>query len=55
MYVIGDIHGQIDKATTVLREAELIDGDGRWAGGDGRWRAVCHCLPLLPVACRRGC
>jgi hypothetical protein len=30
MYVIGDIHGQIDKATTALREAGLIDGD---AGG----------------------
>ena len=33
MHVIGDIHGQIDKATAVLREAKLIDGDGRWAGG----------------------
>ena len=33
MYVIGDIHGQIDKATTALREAGLIDADGRWAGG----------------------
>ena len=33
MYVIGDIHGQIDKATAALREAGLIDGSGRWAGG----------------------
>jgi hypothetical protein len=33
MYVIGDIHGQIDKATTALCEAGLIDADARWAGG----------------------
>ena len=33
MYVIGDIHGQIAKATNALREAGLIDADGRWAGG----------------------
>ena len=33
MYVIGDIHGQIDKATAALHEAGLIDGDGGWAGG----------------------
>ena len=33
MYVIGDIHGQIDKATAALREAGLIDGDAGWAGG----------------------
>lgn len=32
MYVIGDIHGQIDKTTAVLREAGLIDAGGRWAG-----------------------
>ena len=32
MYVIGDIHGQIDKATAVLGEAGLIDSDGHWAG-----------------------
>jgi hypothetical protein len=31
MYVIGDIHGQIDKATAALREAGVIDGVGRWA------------------------
>ncbi|MBP8949988.1 MAG: metallophosphoesterase [Candidatus Promineofilum sp.] len=33
MYVIGDIHGQIDKATAALREAKLMDGDSCWAGG----------------------
>ena len=33
MYVIGDIHGQFDKATVVLREAGLIDAGGGWTGG----------------------
>jgi hypothetical protein len=33
MYVIGDVHGQIDKATTALREAGLIDAAGQWRGG----------------------
>ena len=33
MYVMGDIHGQIDKMRAVLIEAELIDPEDRWVGG----------------------
>ncbi len=33
MYVIGDIHGQIDKMTSALTRAGLIDDSGRWTGG----------------------
>ena len=33
MYVMGDIHGQIDKMRAVLIEAELIDPEDRWLGG----------------------
>src|SRR5690606_12587611 len=33
MYVIGDIHGQIDKMRGALRSAGLIDEAGRWTGG----------------------
>jgi hypothetical protein len=30
---IGDIHGDVDGLTAILREARLIDGSGAWAGG----------------------
>ena len=33
MYVIGDIHGQIDKMRAALRSAGLIDDTDQWAGG----------------------
>jgi len=33
MYVIGDVHGQIEKTRAALRKAGLIDTTGRWAGG----------------------
>jgi len=32
MYVMGDIHGQIDKMRAVLIEAELIDPKDHWLG-----------------------
>jgi len=34
MFVIGDINGQIEKATAALRRASLIDESSRWAGGE---------------------
>jgi len=34
MFVIGDIHGQIEKATAALRRASLIDGSNSWTGGE---------------------
>ena len=34
MFVLGDIHGQIEKATAALRQAGLIDADGGWTGGE---------------------
>ncbi len=33
MYVMGDIHGQIDKMRAALRAAGLLDGENRWIGG----------------------
>jgi len=30
---IGDIHGDVDSFTSILRQAGLIDQDGAWAGG----------------------
>lgn len=33
MYVMGDIHGQYEKMTAVLRAAGLIDTSGDWTGG----------------------
>ena len=33
MYVMGDIHGQFDKMTAVLRSNGLIDHCNCWAGG----------------------
>jgi hypothetical protein len=33
-FVIGDIHGELPKLLGLLQTAELIDGDGRWAGRD---------------------
>ena len=33
MYVVGDIHGQFDKMTSVLRSAGLVDHYHCWTGG----------------------
>ncbi len=33
MFVMGDVHGQIDRTTAALRRAGLIDAAGCWAGG----------------------
>src|ERR1700730_7211921 len=30
---IGDVHGDFERFTAVLRSAGLIDEDGNWAGG----------------------
>src|SRR5205085_9388503 len=30
---IGDVHGDFERFTAVLRSAELIDEDGNWTGG----------------------
>ena len=30
---VGDIHGDIEAFTGILREARLLDADGRWVGG----------------------
>lgn len=30
---VGDVHGDYDDFAAILRHANLIDGDGRWAGG----------------------
>lgn len=34
MFVIGDVHGQIEKVTAALRRAGLIDEARRWTGGE---------------------
>src|SRR6266567_4637475 len=34
VYVIGDIHGQLQKLTKLLRDAHLIDASHTWSGGD---------------------
>ena len=31
---VADIHGNADGFTRILQAAELLDGDGHWAGGD---------------------
>jgi hypothetical protein len=31
---VGDVHGAFDRFTAILREAGLIDGQRRWAGGN---------------------
>lgn len=33
-FVVGDVHGQRDALTRLLRDAGLIDGSERWVGGD---------------------
>jgi hypothetical protein len=33
LYVVGDTHGMYDELLGGLRNASLIDADGRWAGG----------------------
>jgi hypothetical protein len=30
---VGDVHGDYDRFTSLLRQAEVIDGKGRWVGG----------------------
>jgi hypothetical protein len=34
VYVIGDVHGQLEKLCDLLRGAELIDKTETWSGGD---------------------
>jgi len=36
LYIMGDIHGQFEALTRLLREAGLIDADLRWAGKTAR-------------------
>ncbi len=36
VFVLGDIHGQIDRMRGLLREAELLDQADHWAGGTAR-------------------
>jgi hypothetical protein len=33
---VADIHGSLSGLTTILREAALIDANGRWTGGNAR-------------------
>ncbi len=33
LYVVGDVHGEFDTLTAVLRNASLIDREGKWSGG----------------------
>jgi hypothetical protein len=33
VYIIGDVHGQLEKLRHLLRGAELIDTTGTWSGG----------------------
>jgi hypothetical protein len=35
LFVVGDVHGHRDVLVGLLREAGLVDGAERWAGGDG--------------------
>jgi hypothetical protein len=39
LYVVGDVHGEFDTLTAVLRNAGLIDREGNWSGG-GRHLAL---------------
>ncbi|AHH93941.1 metallophosphoesterase [Kutzneria viridogrisea] len=36
MYVVGDVHGHLDKLIAALHEAGLVTRDGHWAGGRNR-------------------
>ncbi len=36
VFVMGDVHGQIEKLTRLLREAGLLGPHRRWAGADAR-------------------
>lgn len=33
VYILGDTHGEFDAATRILRNAGIIDADGRWTAG----------------------
>jgi len=33
LFVLGDVHGEFDTLTAVLKNAGLIDSDARWSGG----------------------
>lgn len=33
VFVIGDVHGHLDKLTRLLRDAKLVDASLNWAGG----------------------
>lgn len=33
VYIVGDIHGHLDKLTDMLRGAQIIDAGGRWSAG----------------------
>lgn len=37
LVAVGDIHGDLGAFTTILRAANLIDEQGRWAGGRARF------------------
>jgi hypothetical protein len=34
VYVIGDVHGELEKLHTLRRDAELVDTTETWSGGD---------------------
>ena len=36
LFIIGDIHGYLDKLVRHLRYAGLATGDGQWIGGDAQ-------------------
>lgn len=34
LYIVGDVHGQLEKLKKLLTDANLIDSDNQWIGGD---------------------
>lgn len=36
VYMLGDVHGEFDRLTTLLRNADLVDDSLAWTGGDRR-------------------
>ncbi|MDP9379502.1 MAG: hypothetical protein M3Q29_05000 [Chloroflexota bacterium] len=36
LYVIGDVHGQMEKLVALLLGAGLVDGELHWTGGDAK-------------------
>lgn len=33
LYLVGDVHGEYDRLVALMRNAGLLDSDGRWVGG----------------------